>query len=279
MSLRVSDVEDIADRPLRIDANGFIDLPLVGKVQAGGLTVDQLRAELVGRFSRYVHDPKIAINLVDEKGHPVSVIGEVNNPGVQQLQGPKRLLEILSAAGGPKSDAGSTVIVTRQAKWGKLPFADATYDPGQGISSVVLPIDPLMNSKNPAENILMEPNDIVSVPKADIVYVLGNVRKSGGFALPTRGRISLLQALSLAEGLDGNAKGSEARIIRPAPNGDGKAMDIRVNIPKIYNGKAEDVPLFANDVLFVPNSTIKANAQRATDAILAVTTGLIIYRR
>ena len=134
-----------------------------------------------------------------------------------------------------------------------------------------------MNSKSPAENILVEPNDVISIPKADIVYVLGNVRKAGGFPLSTHGQISLLQALSLAEGLDSNAAAGKARIVRPSTNGDGKAKDILVDIPKIYRGEVKDPPLFANDVLYVPNSAVKASAKRATEAVLAVATGLIIY--
>ena len=171
------------------------------------------------------------------------------------------------------------MIVTRQVKWGKLPFEHATFDPVQGVTTVTLPMETLLSSRNPQDNIQIQPNDIISVPKADIVYVLGNVHKSGGFTLPTHGSVSLLQALSLAEGLDQNAKGSKARILRPAPNGDGKAIDIPVDIAKITRGEAKDIPMFANDILFVPNSTIRQNAQRVTDAALAVTTGLIIYRR
>jgi polysaccharide export outer membrane protein len=277
--IHVTDLDDISDKPLRVDPNGFIDLPLVGRVQASGETIEQLKGELAVKLSKYINFPQIAINLTDDKGHPVSVIGEVNNPGVQQVQGSKHLLEVLSVAGGVKADAGSTVIVTRQMKWGKFTQAGASFDPTQGVSTLTLPLDSLLNSKNPQENVVIEPNDVISVPKADIVYVLGNVKKSGGFPLPTKGNISLLQALSLAEGLDPNAKATKARILRPAPNGDGKPGDIPVDITKIYRGEAADVPLFANDVLFVPNSAIKANAQHAADAILAITTGLIIYRR
>ena len=277
--IHVTDLDDISDKPLRIDPNGLIDLPLVGRLRASGETIEQLKAELAMKLSKYINNPQIAINLTDDKGHPVSVIGEVNNPGVQQLQGSKRLLEVLSAAGGVKADAGSMVIVTRQMKWGKFSQAGASFDPTQGVSTLTLPLDPLLNSKDPQENVLIEPNDVISVPKAEIVYVLGNVKKSGGFALPTRGNISLLQALAMAEGLDPNAKATKARILRPVPNGDGKPSDIPVDITKIYRGEAADVPLYANDVLFVPNSAIKANAQHAADAILAITTGLIIYRR
>lgn len=279
LSIHVVDLEDIPDRPLKIDPNGYIDLPLVGTIQASGKTVEQLRKELTEKLTKYINPAHVSLNLTDDKGHPVSVVGAVNNPGVQQLQGPRRLIEALSVAGGIRTaDAGSTVTVTRELRWGKLEGPGAYVDLAQGVSILTLPLSDLLSSRNPALNVLIQPNDIISVPKADIVYVVGNVRRAGGFPLPIKGNISLLQALSLAEGLDQNAAASRARILRPAQNGDGKPKNIEVNISKISKGEAEDVPLYANDVLYIPNSAIKSSAKRATDAILAVTTGIIIYR-
>jgi polysaccharide export outer membrane protein len=276
--IQIVDLDDIPDRPMRIDPNGLLDLPLVGNVQASGKTMGQLKTELAARYGKYIQSPQITINLTDDKGHPVSVVGEVNSPGVQQLQGARRLIDVITMAGGLKQDAGSKVIVTRQLRWGRIEAPGATMDPGAAISTVTLPLDDLMSSKSPGDNILIEPNDIVSIPKADIVYVLGNVKRAGGFPIPQRGHISILQAVSLAEGLDANAAAGKARILRPAENGDGKPQDIQVDVRKIYEGKAADIPLYADDVVFIPNSLIKSSAKRATDAILAVATGVIIYR-
>jgi polysaccharide export outer membrane protein len=276
--IHIVDLDDIPDRPLRIDPNGLLDLPLVGTIQASGRTLGQLKADLADRYGKYIQTPRISINLTDDKGHPVSVVGEVNTPGVQQLQGPRRLIEVITMAGGIKADAGSKVIVTRELRWGRIDSPGASVDPDAGISTVTLPLDELLSSKKPSENILVEPNDIVSIPKADIVYVLGNVKRAGGFPIPQRGQISILQAVSLAEGLDSNAAANKARILRPAENGDGAPRDIPVDIRKIYEGKAADIPLFADDIVFVPNSLIKSSAKRATDAILSVATGVIIYR-
>jgi polysaccharide export outer membrane protein len=277
ITVHVTDLDDIPDRPFRIDPNGFVDVPLVGRVQASGETLEQFKNELSSRLKKYIDSPQISINLSAGESQPVTVVGSVNAPGIQQLQGPRRLIEVISLAGGLKADAGSTLVITRQLKWGKLPFAEATVDPTDGVSTVSLQLDSLMSSHSPRENVLVEPNDVISVSKAEIVYVLGNVRKAGGFTLSTRGQVSLLQALSLAEGLDSNAAASKARIVRPAANGDGKAKEIPVDITKITRGEAEDIPLYANDVLYVPNSALKASAKRATEAVLAVATGVIIY--
>ena len=278
ISLHIVDLDDISDKPIRIDPNGFIDLALVGRVEAGGLTIEQLREQLRTKFTKYIDSPQIAINLVDNQSRSVSVIGSVNNPGVHTLQGPRRLIEVISMAGGVKPDAGSRVILTRQARWGELPLAQAKMDPSNTYSTATLSVEGLLGATTPAENILIDPGDVISIPKADVVYVLGTVKKAGGFPLASKDSMSLLQTLAMAEGLDHDAAAGKARILRPPPGGDGKVKEIPVDIIKIESGKEPDVPLYANDVLYVPNSYVKAGVKRTAEAILQVATGVVIYR-
>jgi polysaccharide export outer membrane protein len=276
--LHVIDLEEISDKPIRIDPNGFVDIPLAGRFHAGGMSLEQLKAELATRLGKYITNPQISANLVDDQSRPVSIIGSVNAPGVHQLAGDKRLIEVLSLAGGVKEDAGSRVIVTREQKWGKLPLGNAVVDSVTGSSTASVSLDDLLASKLPSDNILILPHDIISIPKAEIVYVVGDVRKAGGFQLSSHPTISLLQALSLAEGFDRDAAPQRAKILRQAPGGDGKAVEIPVDITQIFSGKAPDIPLQGNDVLFVPNSAAKSGTRRAVDAILQAATGVAIYR-
>ncbi len=275
--LHVLDLEDISDKPIRIDPAGYVDLPLAGRIQAGGLTIERFKASLASKLSKYIDTPQISLNLTDDQSRPVSVVGAVSAPGVHQLQGPKRLIEVISLAGGARADAGSRVIVTREQKWGPLPLPNAKTDPTTGVLTASVSLDDLMGSKNPAENIEIQPNDVISIPKAETVYVVGNVRKAGGFQLSSHESISLLQAVTLAEGLDRDAKSTGARILRPKPGGDGTPAEIPVDIKAILAGKAPDVPLFGNDILFVPNSAFK-NSEHALSGILVAATGAAIYR-
>jgi polysaccharide export outer membrane protein len=277
VSIHVDDLEEISDRPIRIDPNGFIDLPLVGRIEAGGLTIDKLRSVLASKLTKYISSPQTSINLIENKARAVSVIGSVNNPGVHPLEGPQHLIEAISQAGGIRNDAGSRVIIVRQARWGQLPFTSATTDATGSFSTATISLRDLLSAENPTLNILVDPGDVISVPKADVVYVLGTVRRAGGFALESKDSLSLLQTLSLAQGLDLNAALSRARILRKPLNGDGPAKEIPVDISKIISGKQPDVPLFANDVLYIPSSVIKATARRSTEAMLAIATGLVIY--
>ncbi len=250
----------------------------MGQVKAGGLSIDQLRDELKAKLSKYINSPDITINLIESESRPVSVVGEVMNPGLHQMIGPKRLLDVISMSGGLKPDAGPNVLVTRQPQWGKLNVGPVTSDPATGATSTTLPLDKLMALKTPEENIVMEPGDTVSVPKAELIYVVGDVKKAGGFELTTHGTMSMLHAITLAEGLGPDSAAKNARILRPAPNGDGSMSQIPIDIPKVFAGKAPDVQLYANDVLFVPHSGFKVGSRRAIEAAIGITSGMLIYR-
>src|ERR1700690_3812886 len=99
-----------------------------------------------------------------------------------------------------------------------------------------------MEAKNPAENIFIMPNDVISVPKAELVYVIGDVKRAGGFVLGEKAHMSVLQALSLASGLEKTAASSRAKILRVTASADMKRAEIPVNLKNILNGKDQDVP-------------------------------------
>ncbi len=278
ITLHVTDMEEISDKPLTIGPNGMVDIPLAGQVQAGGLTIDQFRTELSQKLSKYINSPEISVNLASGGSTPVSVVGEVNNPGVHQLVGEKRLLEVISASGGLKPDAGPKVVVTREPRWGGIAGEHAKLDPATGYTTASFSVDQLMSGTHPEDNILIEPNDVVSVPRADLVYVVGDVKKAGGFQLSEHETISLLQALSLAEGPGPANAMNRARILRQEPGGDGTPREIPVNVKKIFEGKAPDMRLYANDVLFIPSSTAKLVSGRMIEAAIGVGSGIAIYR-
>jgi polysaccharide export outer membrane protein len=278
ISLHVADMEELPDRPLTINPSGMIDLPLAGPVKAAGLTIPEFKSSLSGLLSRYITKPEVSVNLLASGSQPISVIGEVNTPGVHQLDGTKRLLEILSLSGGLKPDAGPNIYVTRQNKWGSIKAANTRIDPVTGDMTACFSVDAVMSAKAPESNIILQPDDVISVPRADLVYVVGDVKKAGGFQLSTHETLSLLQAVTLAEGLGPDSSAGHARILRPIPGNDGTPKEIPVDVDKIMAGKSPDVRLFANDVLFIPRSGIKVTARRAMEAAIGITSGILIYR-
>jgi polysaccharide export outer membrane protein len=135
----------------------------------------------------------------------------------------------------------------------------------------------IMESKNPEENILVQPNDVISVPRAEMVYVIGEVKKSGGFVLTERKSLSVLQALSLAEGVLPASAPQNAKILRAAADG-ATRTETAINVKKLLAGKTADLSLHADDILFIPSSTAKRAGIRALEAAIQTGSGLLVYR-
>ncbi len=272
------DSPEISDKPFLIGMNGNITLPLIGRVQAGGLTVEQLETELNTRLKKYVHDPQVSVTVVEFRSQPVSVFGAVTKPGVIQLRGRKTLYEVLSMAGGPNETAGSSLTVTRRRENGEIPLPGATIDPTGQFSTAELNVQEILEGKNPAANIEIKPNDTISVSEANsnMIYVVGDVEHGGAFTLGGRQKLSVLRALSLAGGLGRTAKPEKARIIRGFP-GEAKPQEIAVNIKQIFNGKAEDIVLLPQDVLVVPTSSRKVFTTYSVPSLVSAAAYAAIY--
>ena len=279
LDIEVFNVPELT-KTVRVANGGMISLALLGHVRAEGLTTKQLSEQLEEIYGEtYLEDPQISVFVKEFHAQPVSVIGAVESPGLYQLTGPRTLIEILSMAGGlakrSTAAAGRTVTVTRQAG-----FADVV--PVQGLrllgpDKVEIEIEPLLHSEDTRLNIQVQPRDIVTVSKADIVYVVGAVRKPGGFVLENRETITVMQALARAEGFLGSPAKGSTRIIRETA--DGSRVEIPVDLGKVLKGKDPDVELAANDILFVPDSTSKVALKRGVEAAIATATGVLIWRR
>ncbi len=278
VSIRVLDDDEIPDKPFRIDAEGFLHLPLVGEVKAAGVSTRQLETLLASKLKTFVKDPQVIVTLTESHSHPVSVLGAVNTPGVHQIEGPKRLLEVISMAGGLRPDAGSTARITRQSAWGEIPLPSARQDLSGKYSVADIDLDSLMRGNHPEQNIQIDPQDVISITKADLVYVLGEVKKAGGFPILAHERISILSALGLAEGMVSSAAPRSARILRESTDGPNRTA-IPVNLSMILQGKAPDVPMQPNDILLVPRDTARLFAIKAAETAVAVGTGLVIFKR
>jgi polysaccharide export outer membrane protein len=270
-------VDEIADKPLRLDPAGDIDLPLIGKVHAGGLTVDQLKESLTQRFSKDLLDPKVSVQIVEFGSQPVSVMGAVNKPGVHQLNGHKTLMEVLSLAEGLRQDAGPRINISRKIEYGSIPLSNARPDATGQFSVAEVPVKGLLAGASPADNILISPHDVVTVPIAESVFVMGAVKKPGEVPLKENPSISVLQALASAEGYGETPAPQNARIVRLVP-GTSDRKEIQVDLTKIQNGKAEDIGMRPNDILVVPPSGPKRAATRAVEAAIQTATGVVIWR-
>ena len=279
ITIRALEIAEISDKPVQIDVSGYIRLPMLGRIKAAGMTPAQLEAAIAERLKAYVLDPEVSVSVTQFRSQPVSVLGAVRNPGVYQLQGRRTLIEVLSLAGGLDQDkAGSSVKITRRLDAGRLPLEGAYDDPNGGFSIAEVSLKAILNADDPAANITLKPHDILTVPRAQLVYVAGQVVRAGGFVLNERKTMTVLEALTLAGGTDRAASPRNSRILRRDADG-GERTEIAVNVEKILSGGAPDVPLQPEDILFIPNSAPKRAALRAVEAAVQMGTGVVIWRR
>src|SRR5712664_3047134 len=271
------ELSDLPNKPVRIDGEGDIQVPRVGRVHVAGLTVQQAEQEINKALSKYILHPQAVVSVAEVRSQPVSILGAVNTPGVHQVQGHKTLLEMLALAGGIRPDAGYSVRITRQLDWGCIPLPKAELDASGRFSVAELNLKQIMEAKNPEENIQIFPHDVISVPKAEMVYVIGEVKRSGGFVLGEHQSISVLQALSLAEGLNGTADARHARILRLKRDAD-QREELSVDVKDVLNGKKADIALRGDDILCIPGGTCKKAALRAIEAAVQTGTGMAIWR-
>jgi polysaccharide export outer membrane protein len=218
----------------------------------------------------------VSVSIVQYRSHPVSVLGAVRNPGVIQVTQQRRLLEVLSMAGGMAQEAGDKIKITRQEKIGTLPLAGVIED--QSCKCYVGSVDvrSLLNATDPKLNIEIMENDVVTVTAAELIFVMGAVKKPGGFSLGQRENISVLQALSLAEGLDRAAAPKTTRLLREDTPGK-ERREIAINLKPIMDGTAPDVTLRANDILYIPTSGAKLASLRSLEAAIQVGTGFAVF--
>ena len=288
---------------VRVSARGEISLQLLGAVHAAGLTPRELESVLRGQLRQtYMKDPHVGVFVQELQSHPVSVVGAVKMPGVFQIRGTKTVIEVLSMAEGLADDAGDTVLIMHGAEYAESISSNGPNLAAAGIDSVPPPrevfanynssqpttaekkgeieeisLKKLLESANSALNVPVRPGDIVKVPRAGIVYVVGEVHKPGGFVLQINESISVLQAVALAEGPTHTSAISQARIIRTDP-ATGKRTEIPMNLGKIFSGKAPDTFLQPKDIVFVPNSAAKSVLYRGSEAALQTVAGVAIYK-
>ena len=251
--IRSINVEEINDKPFRIDEDGQINLPLIGKIRAGGQSVQEFEADLIARLKVYVLNPQVTITIVQFRTEPVFFVGAFARPGIYPLLGRRTLVEMLASIGGLQPNASRRIRLTRRRESGPIPLPNAIESEDGKVSVVEISMGSLSENVNPAEDIVLAPYDIIKVERAEMIYINGEVGRIGTFELGERESISVLQALTMAGGLGKEAAPEKARILRPVLNTSRRA-EIPLDVKKILAGEASDFPLLPNDLLYIPRS-------------------------
>ena len=245
---------------LRISTKGEIYLPLINEVHIAGLTIEEAEAVIERRLDRdgFVKSPHVQIFVQEYNSEGASVLGEVTKPGIYPILGEQKLFSLISAAGGLTDHAGKSITVTHR-------------DQGP----ITVPISHNIED-HPESDITVLPGDMVTVRRADIVYVVGEVNRPSGFLMDS-GHISVLQAIALAGGTNSTAKLNGARIVRKGPSG---LIIVPVQLKKLMEAKISDLPMEAEDILFVPTSARRLMQARTAEAAVQMATaaGIVAIR-
>lgn len=258
IEVNVYNVPELASK-VRVSNSGDIYLPLIDYVHVEGLTQEEAQRVIEKRLEDggFVRSPHVSIFVDEAMSQGVTILGEVYRPGIYPDIGDHKLYEVVSQAGGFTSTASRKIAILRRNQTEPI--------------HVNLP-------RNLADdltaNVQVQPGDTITVPRAPVIYVVGDVGRPSGL-LVDNGTMTVLQALALAGGTNKTAKLGAVRILRKGPSGG--VTETKVQIKKMLEAKAPDVTLQADDILFVPVSGGRVLAGRTFDATMMVASTLAVY--
>lgn len=256
VELSVYDVPEL-NAKTRVSSQGELYLPLIDYVQVDGLTIEAAERVIERRLEQggFVRSPHVQLFVDEYASDGASVLGEVAKPGVYPVLGQQKLFDVISAAGGLTDRAGKIVTISHRSGAEKPTIVTLSHN----------------LEDHPESNIPIFAGDTIMVRRADVIYVVGDVARPSGFLMDNDGHLSVLQAIALAGGTTGTAKTGGTRIIRRGPAG---LTEIPVPLKKLFEAKTGDIPLEADDILFVPTSARKAVSARTAEAAAQLATGV-----
>jgi len=276
--VRVLDLEEIPDKAIRVDQQGDIRLPLAGPVHAAGSSISELEDQIRTKLRKYLKNPSVTLTLTEFREQPVTVLGAVHAPGIRQVRGSKDLLSVISESGGFLSDAGPLVRITRPLASGEIPLPTSHLDDTGKFFVAEVEIASLLSARYPRENIPIRPHDIVAVPPAALIYVLGEVARPGGYEVTTARTVSVLHAVAQAGGTNRNASSSRARVLRPVAGNKAERTEIVVNLDRMLAGRVNDFDLRPDDILYLPTNKGKVVTTRAIEAMVGTGSSIAVFR-
>ncbi len=286
--ISVPPIDELKKRTARVEADGTISLPMLGTLQASGLTEEQLRAALQDKLKTYMYNPEVDVFVKEYHSREVAVMGAVNTPGLITLSGPNEtVLDMLTRAGGLDAKAADEVILL-PAEYGAQPAAGQI---AKVSAEAPAPTDGLR--RNPADavrarkafqqrevgallhqnshplvirlkntaltgsggyvNMPVRPGDVIVVPGGGEVMVVGWVQNPGHFQVGSG--LTVLGAIGAAGGPMYAADTSSIHLVRTRR--DGSKLVVKIDLNKIKDGAEPDLPVRGNDVIDVPYSDVK----------------------
>jgi polysaccharide export outer membrane protein len=261
IEIRVDDAPELSVTT-SVNADGTFLMPYLKRVKALSKTTEELSREIAdGLRGRYLKDPNVIVAVKQFYSRSFFILGAVKKPGVYQIEGRPPLLKLITLAGGPAENRGSTAFIIREIK--KKPNSASPVALNSATNTAEEPeYDIKMVNINGmfkglgigGQDSYLEPGDIVNIPPADVFYVAGEVNAPGSF--PLSEGTTLRQAIALSQGTTMNAALGSGVIFRQDAT-TGKRVEIPVDVGAVMKAKKEDIALVANDIVIVPNSRSK----------------------
>ena len=245
---------------VRVEDDGEVQLSLIGPARVAGMTAQQAGVSIARQLEEHKQllHPQVTVLVKEFASQGVSITGEVQHPGVYPVLTTRTVLDAISLAGGFTNLADSRVTIKhRSGKEERITVklkgddADAALD----------------------QNAVVYPGDLVVVPRAGLVYVLGDVGRPGGIVMQDNGKITIVQALAEAGGGNPTAALNGAVLLHKTDNG---YTNQKIRLGDLVRGNAPDFALNSSDILFVPGSKLKYLANN-TQSITSAVVGASVY--
>jgi len=225
LTVTVWDSPDLSGK-FTVETDGSFTFPLIGRVKASGLTLRQFEAALKAELADgYFKNPQVSVAVETYRSQRIFIVGEVRSPGTYQLTGDMTLIEAIARAGSttPSASLEATVVrapVGKQAEGPTLPGQKA--DPADTFRVNLRDLQSGVLS----QNIPLRDGDTIYVPRAASLYVFGQIRNPGAYALQDP-ETTVLQALSLAGGVTDRGAANRIKIVRVV---NGEKVEIKVKL-------------------------------------------------
>jgi polysaccharide export outer membrane protein len=253
-------------RTVRVDADGNLRLPMMRqRIAAAGLFPYELEKSITSALisENILVNPVVTVSVVEYRSRPITVAGAVKSPVTFQATGNVTLLDAISRAGGIAENAGTSILVSRPAQSGSASSTPLTQR---------IPVRSLLDGEDPTLNIKLDGGEQIRVPEAGRIFVAGNVKKPGVYAITDGPESSVLKAIALSQGLD-SFSAHTAYIYRSEAGMHGK-NEIPIDLKGILNRKVPDPPLYADDMLYIQNSAGRRNTAKIVELSLGLGLGL-----
>jgi polysaccharide biosynthesis/export protein len=247
------------DQHVRVTDAGEVPLQGVGDIRVADMSPSQAATAIHDRFvsAHYLNHPQVSVVVEQYATQNVTIIGEVRAPGAYPISTPRQILDVIALGGGLSPVADRSIVIERHGDQSHPIHYNLANDAEQAIK----------------QQVLVNPGDTVVVPKAGIIYVLGDVTRPGGYTMSNNAsQLSMLEALSMAGGAERTAKLGHTRLLRKVDH-----SDTQISLGDIQKGKKPDFPMAPGDILYVPFSYAKNLLINSSGGITGAASAAAIY--